>query len=670
MSRAKSKSTKPREMFDPYVAEKVPDVMPLPELARVVFSKGDEAAVPVLNHWQRSWIFDVSLRGLDLASMSGKDAKELNERIKDEAFDAKAFQHTVQLQDREEELRVATLVAAWKEKDKQKRRKKAGTPAAEEEDDASDEEQDEGARGSLLRGYPKHGWRVAIQKVLSNKRTAEKSKNKKHTPAEPAPPAPNLSKLFGLVAYTGRDKFREDNHDKINEYAKTLPGSANPGGKFRKAEALLWADEDQASWEAAAAGDEDVDWTERQQLVPSGFKHMVQTLHAGGRFRPFMATMLMAWLNEDGQMHFEWAQAVPGDINAGTSFKKRYPEFVNDSVNKMHEWAEQPLRAYAGSAAEKAKKSLPVFEFGVEALDDLTFKMLVQKVKDFLVASFEAAFGNSEIPWAAIANSPSDYYDVARFPVVTTLGAGLDNLTHQQWHDLARAMASEAGEGSSGLFRKAHPASPPLPPSRPASPPLPPSRPASPTPPPSRPVSPPPLPPWHHEAPLPPPPSRPASPPHPLASRPASPPPSPPPRSATEAGGRNNGKKKKAAAPQNAANTRGTAVPPKKKTAAGKKRDAPDTPSEDGPAAKKSKPMSTHSVVPPSGRSTRARSGPSVPDKIMVPGFRGKGGYFYPKWGPLPAGAESWDDPRFELVEDLYPRAEWEAILAEAEASA
>ncbi|KAJ7658817.1 hypothetical protein DFH06DRAFT_1407372, partial [Mycena polygramma] len=563
MSRTKSKSTKPREMFDPYVAEKVPNVVPLPELAPVVFSKGDEAAVPVLNHWQRSWIFDVSLRGLDLASMSGKDAKDLNERIKEEAFDAKAFQHTVQPQDREEEVRVATLVAAWKEKDKQKRRKKAGAAAAEEEDDASDEEQDEGARGSLLRGYPKHGWRVAIQKVLSNKRTAEKSKSRKDTPAEPAPTAPNLSKLFGLVAYTGRDKFREDNHDKINEYAKTLPGPANAGGKFRKAEALLWADEDQASWEAAAAGDEDVDWTERQQLVPSGFKHMVQTLHAGGRFRPFMATMLMAWLNEDGQMHFEWrvnlAQAVPGDINAGTSFKKRYPEFVNDSVNKMHEWAEQPLRAYAGSAAEKVKKSLPVFECSVEALDDLSFKMLVQKVKDFLVASFEAAFGGNNIPWAAIATSPSDYYDVARFPVVATLGGGLDDLTHQQWHDLAHAMASEAGKGSSGLFRKARPASPPPPPSRSASPTPPPSRPVSPPPPPPLP----PLPPSHRASPPPPPPARLASSPPPLPARPASPPPPAPSRPATGAGGRNNGKKRKAAAPQKAPNTGGTAVPPK-----------------------------------------------------------------------------------------------------------
>jgi hypothetical protein len=36
----------------------------------------------------------------------------------------------------------------------------------------------------------------------------------------------------------------------------------NAGGKFRKAEALLWAQEDQASWEAAVKAEENVDWAE------------------------------------------------------------------------------------------------------------------------------------------------------------------------------------------------------------------------------------------------------------------------------------------------------------------------------------------------------------------------------------------------------------------------
>lgn len=70
-----------------------------------------------------------------------------------------------------------------------------------------------------------------------------------------------MTKLFGLAAYTGRDKFREDRHDDIYELSKTLPGE-NAGGKFRKAEAMLWAEEDQAQWEAAVADEDGVDWVE------------------------------------------------------------------------------------------------------------------------------------------------------------------------------------------------------------------------------------------------------------------------------------------------------------------------------------------------------------------------------------------------------------------------
>lgn len=33
---------------------------------------------------------------------------------------------------------------------------------------------------------------------------------------------------------------------------------------------------------------------------------MVDTLHTSGKFRPFVATMLMAWVNDKGQLHFEW----------------------------------------------------------------------------------------------------------------------------------------------------------------------------------------------------------------------------------------------------------------------------------------------------------------------------------------------------------------------------
>jgi hypothetical protein len=40
--------------------------------------------------------------------------------------------------------------------------------------------------------------------------------------------------------------------------------------------------------------------------VASGFQHMVDTLHASHKYRPFVATMLMAWLGDDGQLYFEW----------------------------------------------------------------------------------------------------------------------------------------------------------------------------------------------------------------------------------------------------------------------------------------------------------------------------------------------------------------------------
>lgn len=79
-----------------------------------------------------------------------------------------------------------------------------------------------------------------------------------------------MSKLLSLATYTGRDKFREDRHDEIQELAKTLPGTMNAGGKFRKAESRLWALEDQASWQAAAGADEDVDWVESVFSAMSG----------------------------------------------------------------------------------------------------------------------------------------------------------------------------------------------------------------------------------------------------------------------------------------------------------------------------------------------------------------------------------------------------------------
>ncbi|KAJ6479354.1 hypothetical protein DFH09DRAFT_1341714 [Mycena vulgaris] len=316
--------TKPEEMFKAYDPDAVPDFMPFPALSHVATTKGEDAAVPKLNDHQRSWILDIGIRDLDLPGLTGKAALDVYDHIKNDAFDAKAFQHTARPQDTAEEATLLVLVTAWKQKHKKQNTADDG--------EASDAEEDEAGRGALLRGYSKAGWRLTIQKVISNKRSAAKRKTKaddareghigekdagESTPAE----SRGWSKLLGLAAYSGRDKFSDDRHDAIHEYSKTLPGPVNAGGKFRMAERLLWEKEDQAAWEAAAAADEDVDWIQRQKLVPSGFKQMVNNLHASRKFRPFVATMLMGWLSEDGQVQLEWAEAVPEGIHVKQTFK-------------------------------------------------------------------------------------------------------------------------------------------------------------------------------------------------------------------------------------------------------------------------------------------------------------------------------------------------------------
>jgi hypothetical protein len=152
---AKNKNMKAKEMFKSYDAAEVPDIMPFPELGGVATTKGEETAVPKLNEHQRSWILDIGVRGIDLPSLKGKAAKTFYEKVKTDAFDAKAFQHTPQPTDRVEEARLPALVTAWKAK---KPAKKKNNSAADD-DDASDEEEDEGGRGGLLRGYTKAGWR-------------------------------------------------------------------------------------------------------------------------------------------------------------------------------------------------------------------------------------------------------------------------------------------------------------------------------------------------------------------------------------------------------------------------------------------------------------------------------------------------------------------------------
>ncbi|KAJ7124676.1 hypothetical protein C8R43DRAFT_958733 [Mycena crocata] len=472
MAKTKLKPTKPKEMFKPYDEEAVPDIMPFPGLSHVKITKGQETNVPKLNEHRRSWILDIGVRDVDLPSCQGKAATAIYDDIKDAAFEAKAFQHKPQPQDRDEENGVAALAAAWKRKEREKKSKKAGKAIPDSDSDSDDdaEEEGQGGRAALLRGYSKAGWREAIQKVISNKRGAEVLKRAKSQMVD----APDnsgtgtLATLLGLVAATGRDKFREDRHEDIQEFSKTLPGTSNAGGKFRQAEAILWAKEDQASWEADAAADKNVDWAERQKLVPSGFKHMVDSLHASGKFRPFVATMLMGWLGEDGKVHFEWqvlltrvAEAVPEEIGIRQTFEKQHTQLVNESINRMYAWAEKPLQDYAATREDSTKPAAIVFPLSVEAVDEGTaqspqangdmFSGGVVWWNDYIKGSTEAAFGSRDVQWAAIASAPNDYYNAVQCPAGFP-ATGLAELTRTQWDELAVMLASVAGAGTSGII--------------------------------------------------------------------------------------------------------------------------------------------------------------------------------------------------------------------------
>ncbi|KAJ7141935.1 hypothetical protein C8R43DRAFT_954587 [Mycena crocata] len=524
MARTKNKvNAKPKVMYKPYNPDEVPDIMPFPDLGWIAGTKTEEIIVPKLNNYQRSWILD----------LHPKAATPVYDKIKMDAFDAKAFKHKVQPGDGEEEARIPALVATWRKQQKDKQRSKK---VVEEEDSDEDEEEDESGRAALLRGYTKAGWRA----VLSNKRGTEVAKHNKKPDdtgngddtTESASGVSALAKLMGLTAYTGRDKFRDDRHDEIEQYSKSLPGSSNAGGKFRKAEALLWAKEDQTVWETAATAEDDVDWAERQKLVPSGFKQMVDTLHSSGKFRPFVATMTMAWIDDEERVHFEWqvldaqAEAVPAAIRVDKAFEKKHKKVVSDHVNAMYEWAELPLKKYLATLENSVKEAAPVFPLTVDAVDDVPPKALMQTANSFFIdftGILEAAFGMEEIPWDAISRVPNEYYDGA----VVFASTGLTELTRDGYYHLANTLASVAGAGTLGFFRKA-PSLPPPPPRTPSPPPPPPPRsPGSPLPPPPRTPSPPPPPPPRSPPGSPPPPPRTPSPPPPPPPR--SPPGSPPP---------------------------------------------------------------------------------------------------------------------------------------------
>ncbi|KAJ6599920.1 hypothetical protein DFH09DRAFT_1070607 [Mycena vulgaris] len=493
MARTKQpKAAKSKMMYKPYDAADVPDIMPFPALALVATTKGEETAVPKLNDHQHSWILDVALRDADLPSLEGKATLEFYEQVKTDAFDSKAFKHAPpeesQSADEAEEASLPALMTAWKRKQKSKQSDPPSKNSNSPDGDggASDDEEDEGGRTGLLRGYTKAGWRC--NKRTADKRKTEVSKKETTHAEESIGERSALSKLIGLANYTGRDKFRDEHHDDILEYSRTLD-SGNPGSKFRKAENLMWTEEDQASWQADADSNDGVNWKERQTLVATGFKNMVNNLHASRKFRPFVANIVMGWLNEDGQTQLEWQvvhytglhatyglgriEAVPDDIHVHQTFLKQHQKLVEESLNAMYAWADKPLKDYVAAREESPTRPLPVFPLSAEELDDKSHKVLIETVTTFLAESYhntEAAFGTGDIPWGALAHAPDEFYDAAvlpfRFP-----STGLTDFSRNEWHELGTTLASVAGAGTSAFFRKAPaPLTPPPRPSRSPSP--------------------------------------------------------------------------------------------------------------------------------------------------------------------------------------------------------
>lgn len=171
MARTKQTTIKPKEMFKPYEPSDVPDIMPFPELALVATTKVEEIAVPRLNDHQRSWILDIGVRNLDLPTLKGKAGRQLYDQVKTNAFEAKAFQHTPQPQDRAEEALLPGLIADWKQK--QRKNDKTTDKAA-----ADDDEEDEGGRGGVLRGYTKAGWRLVSTAFTDLSRSSALLNNK------------------------------------------------------------------------------------------------------------------------------------------------------------------------------------------------------------------------------------------------------------------------------------------------------------------------------------------------------------------------------------------------------------------------------------------------------------------------------------------------------------
>ncbi|KAJ6537828.1 hypothetical protein B0H19DRAFT_1078946 [Mycena capillaripes] len=245
--------------------------------------------------------------------------------------------------------------------------------------------------------------RDSNQKVISNKHNADKRQwaaNKAKgmqdhdatdddatSTSTSTPEATALARLVGIVAVSGCNKFRKACRDKIWEFSKTLPNNMNAGGKFRKAESILWAKEDQGKWEAAAKVD-------------------------------------------DGNADWVGIEAVPKDICVFEKFKHKHKELVQANINAVHTWAEQPLNGETWhldnesciltcanslcsdlAPEDSATSALHIFFLTEEGVDD----KLAKKVMIFLTELYQATFRGHKIPWTAIASEPNVYYDVAKY---------------------------------------------------------------------------------------------------------------------------------------------------------------------------------------------------------------------------------------------------------------
>ncbi|KAF8185767.1 hypothetical protein K438DRAFT_1765558 [Mycena galopus ATCC 62051] len=215
----KQAKPKTKAIYKSYNPDDVPEVIPFPELSKVVTTKGNQMAVPKLWEYQCIWIHN-KIRGATF---------ELYDNVKDEVFESEASQHKVQPGDAAEEARLPSLMAEWKRKQKNRKNGKkgkgkdaTGDTADADDNDVDHEEEDTDGRVGVLRGYP-------LARLLSPPGIGNSE----------APDAAGLATLMGITSYTGRDKFHEDRHHAIKEYLLSLTGDVNAGAKFRQAEALL-----------------------------------------------------------------------------------------------------------------------------------------------------------------------------------------------------------------------------------------------------------------------------------------------------------------------------------------------------------------------------------------------------------------------------------------------